>query len=88
MQIIIEGKPIPKKRPRFAKRGKFVKVYSAQKKEEEATRLIIKSRMERQAIVGCSVDYYILLYADTKRNIKEENNRDDRKPNNTPHEEA
>ena len=34
--IIIPGKPIGKARPRFSKVGSFVKVYSAQAKEEKA----------------------------------------------------
>ncbi len=32
--IIIPGKPIAKARPRFARRGKFVKTYNAQETEE------------------------------------------------------
>ena len=32
--IIIPGNPISKKRPRFARRGKFVQTYNDQKKEE------------------------------------------------------
>ncbi len=34
MKIIIPGKPIAKKRPRFARRGKFVTTYSDQETEE------------------------------------------------------
>ena len=34
MKIIISGKPIAKKRPRFARRGKFVTTYSDQETEE------------------------------------------------------
>jgi Holliday junction resolvase RusA-like endonuclease len=34
ISIIIPGKPIAKARPRFARRGKFVKTYSAQETEE------------------------------------------------------
>jgi len=33
-EFTIPGKPIPKARPRFYKRGKFVKVYNSQEKEE------------------------------------------------------
>ena len=34
MKIIIPGKPIAKKRPRFARRGKFVTTYNDQETEE------------------------------------------------------
>lgn len=34
VQIIISGKPLAKKRPRFARRGKFVTTYNEQQTEE------------------------------------------------------
>ena len=34
MKIVIKGKPIAKKRPRFARAGKFVKTYNDQQTEE------------------------------------------------------
>jgi Holliday junction resolvase RusA-like endonuclease len=52
MQITIPGKPIPKKRPRFARVGKFTKAYSAQKKEEKATRLVIASQWYGKPLEG------------------------------------
>ena len=33
-KIIVKGKPIAKARPRFARAGKFVKIYNAQESEE------------------------------------------------------
>ena len=48
--IIIPGKPIAKKRPRFARRGKFVKTYSAQETEEGRTFLEIKSQWKQKPL--------------------------------------
>jgi Holliday junction resolvase RusA-like endonuclease len=45
LKIIIPGVPVPKHRPRFAKRGKFVTTYSDQVEEENAVRLCVKSQV-------------------------------------------
>jgi Holliday junction resolvase RusA-like endonuclease len=44
MKLTIHGNPIPKKRPRFARMGKFVKTYNPQKKEVDAVRLAMKAQ--------------------------------------------
>ena len=44
MKIIIPGNPIAKKRPRFARRGKFVKTYNAQETEEGKALQIIMAQ--------------------------------------------
>lgn len=46
MEIIIHGKPIAKKRPRFARRGKFVSTYSEQETEEEKFFLLAKEQVK------------------------------------------
>ena len=40
--FILFGKPIPKKRPRFTKRGNFVQTYNCQKKDEDNFRRHLK----------------------------------------------
>ena len=44
--IEIPGKPIPKKRPRFAKRGNFVQTYNDQKKEEGEFKKFLKYQVK------------------------------------------
>lgn len=56
--IVIQGKPISKMRPRFARRGKFVKTYSAQETEEGKTYLEIKSQWNRKPL-DCPVIVYM-----------------------------
>jgi len=57
MKIIIPGKPIAKKRPRFSRRGKFVVTYSAQKEVE----LEVSQVIQRQA-PGCPIESPISIY--------------------------
>jgi Holliday junction resolvase RusA-like endonuclease len=45
MKITIPGKPIPKMRPRFARRGSFVATYDAQQKEKEKVKKIISAQL-------------------------------------------
>ncbi len=59
IKITIPGKPIAKKRPRFARRGKFVKTYSSQKKEKETTQGIIRGQYVLNPLSGpLSVEIY------------------------------
>lgn len=58
MEIIVQGEPISKKRPRFARRGKFVTTYSEQETEEgrfllEAKQQIKQAPMEGPLRVSC-----------------------------------
>jgi Holliday junction resolvase RusA-like endonuclease len=46
IKIIIQGQPIAKKRPRFARMGKFVKTYSDQQTEEGKAYMIIAEQMK------------------------------------------
>ena len=48
MEIIIIGKPIAKKRPRFARRGKFTVTYSDQETEEGKFYLDAKSQAKER----------------------------------------
>jgi Holliday junction resolvase RusA-like endonuclease len=45
-EIIVKGKPIAKKRPRFARRGKFVTTYNDQETEEGKFLLEAKSQVK------------------------------------------
>jgi len=45
VKIVIEGKPVAKKRPRFARRGKFVATYSDQETEEGRFLLLAKGQI-------------------------------------------
>jgi Holliday junction resolvase RusA-like endonuclease len=50
--FIIPGKPVAKKRPRFARRGKFVTTYNDQETEEGRFLWEIKSQWKRPQIEG------------------------------------
>jgi Holliday junction resolvase RusA-like endonuclease len=50
IELIIPGKPIAKKRPRFVRRGKFVGTYSDQETEEGRFILEVKSQLN-----GCDI---------------------------------
>ena len=52
MQIVIQGKPIAKKRPRFVRRGKFVGTYNAQETEEGRWILEAKSQVSQCYMEG------------------------------------
>ena len=47
MKIEIPGKPIAKKRPRFARIGKFVKTYSDQKTEEGRFQIMAMEQVKK-----------------------------------------
>ena len=51
MNIIIPGKPIAKKRPRFARRGKFVMTYSDEEIEEGRWLLHLMQAMEHERMM-------------------------------------
>lgn len=68
--IIIPGKPIAKKRPRFARRGKFVTAYSDQETEEGRTYLEIRRQWPGPPL-DCPVKLFILaLFPTTKTSVK------------------
>jgi Holliday junction resolvase RusA-like endonuclease len=46
MNIVIEGAPIAKKRPRFARRGQFVQTYNDQETEEGKWLLLAKGQVK------------------------------------------
>ena len=73
-QLTIQGQPIAKKRPRFANRGKYVKVYSAQETEEGRTWLEIKSQWDREPL-ECPVVFTMIftmrIPAGTSKKLKE-----------------
>lgn len=50
--IVIHGKPIAKKRPRFARRGKFVVTYNDQQTEEGRALLSIREQMDNKTITA------------------------------------
>lgn len=52
MRIIIPGKPVAKKRPRFARRGKFVTTYSDQETEEGKVLWEIRQQRPERLITG------------------------------------
>jgi len=52
MKIVIPGKPIAKKRPRFARRGKYVCTYNDQEKEEERIKLHIIGQSKGKKFKG------------------------------------
>lgn len=53
IEITIPGKPIAKKRPRFARVGKFVKTYNAQETEEGRWILEAKEQLSEPPIPSC-----------------------------------
>jgi Holliday junction resolvase RusA-like endonuclease len=68
--IIIPGKPIAKKRPRFARRGKFTVAYSDQETEEGRTLWEIRQQWSGPPL-DCPVKLFILaLFPITKTSIK------------------
>ena len=50
--LTIPGKPIAKKRPRFARRGKFVTTYNDQETEEGRVLWEIKQQWQRTILIG------------------------------------
>ena len=56
----IPGKPIAKKRPRFARRGKFVMTYNDQETEEG--RVVLEMRQAVKELISCPVFIDIVFY--------------------------
>lgn len=52
IQLIINGKPISKRRPRFARRGKFVVTYNSQETEEGRFILDLRQQWKEAPITG------------------------------------
>lgn len=52
IEIIVSGKPIAKKRPRFARRGRFVMTYSDQETEEGKFLLMAKEQINCEPLSG------------------------------------
>lgn len=52
IELVLPGKPIPKKRPRFSAMGKFVQVYNPSKKEQEAAEIVLRSLWTLSPIEG------------------------------------
>ena len=68
--IIIIGKPIAKRRPRFARRGKFTVAYSDQETEEGKTYLEIRRQWSGPPL-DCPIKLFILaLFPVTKTSVK------------------
>jgi Holliday junction resolvase RusA-like endonuclease len=62
IKLTIQGKPIPKKRPRFARQGKFVRTYSDQADDVKATQLIIKTQLKGVESLTGAVNLYAWFY--------------------------
>ena len=63
MNFIIEipGPPLAQKRPKFARRGKFVQVYSASKKDQDAVRAMVAKLWKNEKIIS-AVELDIVFY--------------------------
>jgi len=59
ISIIIPGKPIAKARPRFARRGKFVKTYSAQETEESKFYMLAREQIKDKLSGPVIVSIYL-----------------------------
>lgn len=71
MRIVIEGKPIPQKRPRFARMKGFVKTYDPQSEEKKTVKTLIKSqvteKLEGPLKVNCIFYLHIPLSFSKKK---------------------
>ena len=52
IKLIIPGKPVAKKRPRFARRGNFVKTYNCQETEEGRFLWEVKNQWQGEPLEG------------------------------------
>lgn len=68
--IIIPGKPIAKKRPRFARRGKFVTTYNDQETEEGRAYLEIRRQWPWPPVTGPVRMFILALFPITKASVK------------------
>jgi Holliday junction resolvase RusA-like endonuclease len=67
--IVIPGKPIGKARPRFARMGKFIKVYSAQAKEENSIKKEIYLQWIKRPL-DCPIILHITALFPTNKGSK------------------
>ena len=51
IKIKVTGKPVAKARPRFARRGKFVKTYSDQETEESRFYMLAKEQLYKRDVI-------------------------------------
>ncbi len=51
-EFVIPGKPIAKKRVKFAIRGKFAQMYNPSKKEQDTVKLVVRSKWRSSPIAG------------------------------------
>lgn len=77
MKIVIEGNPVPKGRPRFAKRGKFISTYTPTKTREyeDLIRMAGKDAMNglNQFLVPLTVhmDCYMQIPKSTSKKLRQ-----------------
>ena len=62
MEIKITGKPIAKKRPRFARRGKFVTTYSDQQVEESRVLYEIQKQLRNFELITAPINVSVMFY--------------------------
>jgi len=61
IEIIIPGKPIAKKRPRFARRGKYVTTYNDQEAEEGKFLVHVRQQFDGQPF-SCPLDVKMFCF--------------------------
>ena len=62
IKVHVPGKPIAKKRPRFARRGNFVTTYNEQETEEGKFILLARQQIKEIAPVGAPVTLHCVFY--------------------------
>lgn len=74
MRIIVTGAPIAKKRPRFARRGKFVQTYNEQETEEGKWLLLAKGQIQDmlQGPLKASFRFYMPIPKSTSKRSRQE----------------
>ena len=61
ISLSIPGAPISKKRPRFARRGKFVTTYNPQESEEGKFVCLMQNHMANHSIIPAGTPIYLTL---------------------------
>lgn len=72
IDIIIPGKPIAKKRPRFARRGKHVVTYNDQETEEGKFFLLAREQFNQNPITG-AVDLWVRFFMPIPKSTSKKN---------------
>ncbi len=75
MKIVVPGKPIAKKRPRFFRRGNFVGTYNSQETEEGRWLHSAQSQVEYKVIVfpiQVIMDFYLPIPKSTSKKKRQE----------------